>query len=79
MTVAFFAVNRISHFLFGISGLVKDGYRRNLLASCVGSVVHCVVVSILTFEELNSRDWTLFGFFTKNGCVHLCAVAALYA
>ena len=75
VTAAFFALNRVSYFLFGVNGLIKDGYRRNMLASCVGSVVHCVVVSVLTFEELNSRDWTLFGFYTGgNGYVLACLV-----
>jgi len=68
VTAAFFVVNRLSNFFFRITGLVKDDYRRNMLGSCVGSVVHCVAVSIATYEELNSRGWTLFGFYTgANG------------
>jgi len=29
----------------------------------VGSVIHCTLVCVLTYEELCSRDWTLLGFY----------------
>jgi len=68
MSTCFFILNRTSHLVFGLTGLVKDPARRNLLASCVGSVVHCIIVSVVTYEELCQRDWKLMGFLDgSNG------------
>lgn len=42
----------------------QDTKRRDMLGSCICSVVHCTVVTVLTYEELCGRDWTLLGFYS---------------
>jgi len=61
ITAFFFMLNRTSAVLLRAVGFSKNETRLNELASCVGSVIHCTTVVLMTHEELRTRGWSVFG------------------
>uniref|UniRef100_A0A7S4PFM1 TLC domain-containing protein n=2 Tax=Guillardia theta TaxID=55529 RepID=A0A7S4PFM1_GUITH len=60
MSICFFAFNRACAGFLHFLGF-KEKRNRNYLGSCMVSVVHCSLVSFITYEELSSRDWSFYG------------------